>query len=139
MRIALLLSLMLAAGCRMLDEAKETALHMTATVVLRSVFCLQSANPLPQSSFKRSEVVPFVPRGVTVAKAIPSPARVVPSVAKAVPVASPRAETIIPTSFCVRRAPAGRSIRTLMAEVRIARCKLSAAKHHEEIIIIDRL
>jgi hypothetical protein len=128
MRIALLVSLMLAAGCRMLDDIKETALHLAATTVLQSVFSLQSA-PLTQSSFKSPNGVPSTPQGVPVANTATA--------------SNQRAQTVNPIVTVCRRArhaTADRiTLRTLTTELRIARCKLKIAQQHPEVIVLDRL
>lgn len=54
-RAALLLTLLLAAGCS-LRNARETALRLAANTLRQSVFCLQSSVPLTQSTFKPSTV-----------------------------------------------------------------------------------
>ncbi|MCU1347591.1 MAG: hypothetical protein JWO56_621 [Acidobacteria bacterium] len=56
-RAALLLTLILAAGCS-LQDARESAVRLAAGALRRSVFCLQSGVPLAQSSFKTSMIAP---------------------------------------------------------------------------------
>ncbi len=131
MRIALLLSLTIPAGCRMFDGMEDSAFNLVATTVVGQIFSLQIANPLPQRSVKPSIEAPSTPGNIQSRMAtLPSNQQV-------------RRAQAIAACIRTRRALIERATPSALAaqaiQSRIARCKLAAAKVHEEIIVIDSL